>query len=146
MRLFARTVACALGALFGVLFFYTADKVISQYLLTPHKNRASLTQEYRHSGIVTRHDRASKTLSIQEESSFQMGTSTGEVQFTYTDETEWSSLEFIFRDNILERRNIFEDERERDLPEGALVWIARDPTTSDPWKIAHLSFIRRTDL
>lgn len=137
------------GGICGTVFFFTSyvlldwSKVLSKD--DPNFQMRALS-EYRHSGIVVHHDMQAKTLVLREQTAFHVGTTTGELLFMYDDATEWSSREFEFRDNILERRRVQENERERQLPEGARVILARDPTVPSPWRIASISFLRRIEL
>jgi hypothetical protein len=149
MRVTFYVLTFAIGCLGGAGFFFVADSFIdwqSIYATGKEQIQTRTPLEYRHTGTVVSHDEEERMITIAERSTFQVGTTTGQVRFTYDHQTRWSSQEHVFRGDILESRAVHEDENERALPAGTIVNLVRDPSIGNPWRIAEISFMRRTDL
>lgn len=101
--------------------------------------------EFIHAGVVVNHDPTQKTITIQENVGSRWNGISPDVRFTYNDDTAWSSQEYIFRDQLLQERKLRE-EQERPLPVGTYVSVSVIPTIRNPWTLAHVMFIRRTNL
>lgn len=99
----------------------------------------------KYSGTVLRHDEENKVLVLNVPSSFSTNASnTLPVMVSYTPETTWMSIEYAFRDGVMEKR-LWKDEEPRQLPRDALVSVVQyyDGTK---WRTIAIAFLRKTNL
>jgi len=66
------------------------------------------------------------------------------MEFRFDDATVWSSVEYIFKDDVLERRGLI-SEQPRNLPEGTLISVFQDHDGRE-WRTVSIAFLRRTNL
>lgn len=99
----------------------------------------------KYSGTILRHDEAQKTLVLNVPSSFSIDSSnTVPVMVPYTSDTKWMSIEYAFRNGVMEKRH-WSDQEPRQLPRDALVSIVQYYDGTE-WQTVAIAYLRKTNL
>lgn len=99
----------------------------------------------KYSGTILRHDETQKTLVLNVPNSFSIDpTNTIPVMVPYTSDTKWMSIEYAFRNGVMEKRH-WSDEGPRQLPRDALVSVVRYYDGTE-WRTVAIAYLRKTNL
>lgn len=99
----------------------------------------------KYSGTVLRHDEEKNILVLNIPSSFSISaSSTIPVMLQYTPETKWMSIEYVFRDGVMEKRH-WSNEESRQLPRDALVSIVQY-YDGIQWRSVAIAYLRKTNI
>lgn len=141
-------VGLLIGTGIGFLVFQKAIREDTRYAIVSdlvksvfHGNPPTV----KYSGTVLRHDVENKTLILNVPSSFSIHASnTIPVMISYMPETTWMSVEYAFRDGLMEKRH-WSGEEPRQLPRDALVSVVQYHDGTE-WRTIAIAFLRRTNL
>ena len=125
------------GSVLGMVFFFVSDRFIP---VLPVPSKIPTLQ---YSGIVSMHDVDKRILRISMPSAFLSSEGNGNMQFSYDDTTAWGSSEYVFENDVVTKRHIYE-QRPIPLPVGTLVRVQRDPNEDVPFRASIVVFLRRT--
>lgn len=136
-----RIAAILPGVILGGLI-YAAMLSIASQAFPPRPLFYAIDLHY--AGVVASQSFSPHELVVAVPNKFANGV-TQQVRFLLDEDTEWRSLEYVFKDTVIVERRVA-TEGERLLPPGTFVTIQRDPSSDNPFRARGIAYIRRSEL
>jgi hypothetical protein len=141
--MYLRLASVVCGSICGVALVFVPNAPLSSFVqpsLSDYRNNF-------YSGTVESFDAKGHFITLRLPSSFSVASSSdGAVRFSYDADTEWSSVEYLFRSGSLITWKGQTALPERELPHGALVMIGSNANGRETMQARYIIHLKRTEL